>query len=296
MDELFIMFCQVVNILYLCRQKYIYSSKNTPMKQAFCLSLLFVTLIACQPSAEERASALITEAQALVETNQWRQARIMLDSLHITYPKEVDQRRLAKALEDSITYLEAQSTLAYVDTLLPPLLEQVDKLIKHFKYEKNEAYESNGKYVHRLLSTNSNTSRNFLQAYVLDNRETVVKSYYYGDKQVNQEELRLHANGEEIIFSGRNHHFLDEAHHEIMTLSEDKALSLLNFISTHHDAKFRVEGIGDKPTRNWVYYLNEKEKEALSETYRFGILMKDINQLEQMQRVATAQINHYTQK
>ena len=266
------------------------------MKQAFCLFFFLLALIACQPSAEQRAHTLLTEAQALVEKNQWRQARIMLDSLHLTYPKEVAQRRLAKALEDSITYLEAQSTLAYVDTLLPPLLEQADKLIKQFRYEKNEAYETHGKYVHRLLATNSNTSRNFLQAYVLDNRETVVKSYYYGDKQMNQQTVCLQANGEENNFSGRNHHFQDGAHHEIMTLSEDKALALLNFISTHRDAKIRVEGMGDKPTRNWVYYLNDKEKEALSETYRFGFLMKDINQLEQMQRVAVAQINRYTQK
>jgi hypothetical protein len=54
-----------------------------------------------------------------------------------------------------------------------------------------------------------------------------------------------------------------------------------------------VEGIGDKPTRNWVYYLNDKEKEALSDTYQLGFLMKDINQLERMQRTANTQINRY---
>jgi hypothetical protein len=45
-----------------------------------------------------------------------------------------------------------------------------------------------------------------------------------------------------------------------------------------------------------VYYLNEQEKEALSDTYQLGWLMKDINRLEQMQRVATAQIARYEQK
>ena len=37
-------------------------------------------------------------------------------------------------------------------------------------------------------------------------------------------------------------------------------------------------------------------KEALSDTYQLGWLMKDINRLEQMQRVATAQIARYEQK
>ena len=260
----------------------------------FICALCAMLFTACQPSEEQRAATLVNDAKQLVDGGQWRQARIVLDSLHLTYPKQVAQRRLAKALEDSITYLEAQRTLAYVDTLLPPLLAQADQLIKRFKYEKNEKYEDHGKYVHRLLSTGSNTSRNFIQAYVLDSRQTVVKSYYYGTYQVNQQTLRLSANGEETAFSGRNHHFQDGAHHEIMTFDEDNALAVLNFINTHQNSKVRVEGIGDKPTRNWVYYLNDKEKEALSDTYQLGFLMKDINQLERMQRTANAQINRYT--
>ena len=267
------------------------------MKKITFLTIGCVLLfIACQPSDEQQAAALVNEAHTLVDNGQWRQARIILDSLHATYPKQIPQRRLANALEDSITYLEAQQTLSYTDTLLPPLLIQADKLIKQFKYEKNDQYEDHGKYVHRLLATNSNTSRNFIQAYVLDNRQTVVKSYYYGTIQVNQQAISLSAEGENSTFRGRNHHFQDGAHHEIMTLDDDNALALLNFISTHYAARIRVEGTGDKPNRNWVYYLNEKEKQALSDTYQLGFLMKDINRLEQMQRTANAQINRYNSK
>lgn len=257
--------------------------------------LFFITITACQPSEEQRAGALISEAEVLVHDGQWRQAKIILDSLHTTFPKQVPQRRIAKALEDSITYLEAQSTLAYVDTLLPPLLQKADQLIKRFKYEKEEKYEDYGRYVHRLLATGSNTSRNFIQAYVRDDRKTVVKSYYYGTIAVGQQAITLQSEGEEALFQGHNHHFQDGAHHEIMTLDNDNALSLLNFISTHQQARIRVEGKGNKPNRNWVYYLNQKEKEALSDTYQLGWLMKDINRLEQMQRVANAQIQHYLQ-
>ena len=264
-------------------------------KQFIFIPLILFVFVACQPTDQERATTLYSEAHTLVDNGQWRQARIVLDSLHNTYPKQVAQRRLAKALEDSITYLEAQRTLAYVDTLLPPLMEQADKLIKRFKYEKNEKYEDYGRYVHRLLSTGSNTSRNFLQAYVRDDRQTVVKSYYYGPTAMHQQSVTLQSEGESVIFQGHNHHFEDGAHHEIMTLDNDIALSLLNFVSTHHNARIRVEGKGDKVSRNWVYYLNEKEREALSDTYQLGFLMKDINRLEQMQRVANAQINHYLQ-
>ena len=270
-----------------------FTTLYTNMKQLISILLILATFMACQPSEEQRAQQLVTDAHTLVDNGQWRQARIILDSLHQTYPKQVAERRLAKALEDSITYLEAQRTLAYVDTLLPPLLEQADKIIKRFKYEKNEKYEDYGKYVHRLLETGSNTSRNFIQAYVRDDKQTFVKSYYYGDKQMNQQSLSLQSEGESAVFQGHNHHFQDGAHHEVMTMDNDIALSLLNFISTHQNARIRVEGIGDKSHKNWVYYLNDKEKEALSDTYQLGWLMKDINRIEQMQKVANAQIERY---
>lgn len=266
------------------------------MRQKIIIFFCILLCVACKPSEKQLASQMINDAKTLVDNGQWRQARILLDSIHSSYPRQIEQRRIANTIEDSITVLEAQATLAYVDTLLPPLLDKADKLIKLFRYQKDEQYEDHGKYVHRLLSTASNTSRNFIQAYVTDDRKTVVKSYYYGNYQVNQQTLTLKADGEENSFRGRNHHFQDGAHHEIMSLDEDNALALLNFISTHQKARVRVEGIGDKPTRNWVYYLNDNEKEALSDTYQLGWLMKDINRLEQMQRTANAQINYYRQK
>jgi hypothetical protein len=224
-------------------------------------SLCALLLVACAPSDTEQAQVLVQQAQTLVDNGQWRQARIVLDSVHATYPREVAQRRLAKALGDSITYLEAQSTLAYADSMLPPLLEQSDKLLKQFKYEKETQYEDKGRYVHRLLHTNSNTARNFLQAYVRDDRQTIVKSYYYGSHQVNQQQVTLSAQGEEVRFSGSNHAFEVEGWHEIMTLEDETALQLLNFISAHHSDRVRVHGAGLKPNHTWVYYLNDKEKE-----------------------------------
>ena len=262
------------------------------------LFLLVCTLliVGCAPSDTERAQVLVQQAQTLVDNGQWRQARIVMDSLHATYPREVAQRRVAKALGDSITYLEAQRTLAYADSMLPPLLEQSDKVLKQFKYEKDEQYEDKGRYVHRLLNTGSNTARNFLQAYVRDDRQTIVKSYYYGSHQVNQQHVTLSAQGEELRFSGSNHAFEVEGWHEIMTLEDESALQLLNFISAHHSDRVRVHGAGIKPNHTWVYYLNDKEKEALSATYQLGFLMKDILRLEQMGNTARNQIAHYERK
>lgn len=266
------------------------------MKKASFFLFLFLLLVGCGPSDSERAQVLVDNAQKLVNDGSWRQARIVLDSVHAVYPKEVAQRRLAKALEDSIVYLEAQATIAYADSMLPPLLEKSDALIKHFRYEKDEKYEDHGRYVHRLLVTGSNTSRNFLQVYVRDDRKTIVKSYYFGSYPVQQQSVTLASNGEEVRFTGSNHQFEVEDWHEIMTIEDEYALQLLNFISAHTNDRIRVTGQGLKPNHTWVYYLNTKEKQALSDTYQLGWLMKDILRLEQMANTARNQIAHYERK
>lgn len=261
----------------------------------FLVFLISISFSSCKPDVEQEANQLLTEAQTLVDNGSWRQALIILDSLHSTYPRLVSQRRIAKNIADSITYLEAQATLAYTDTLLPPLLLQADELLKYFKYEKNNSYEDAGRYVHKLLITNNNTDRNFIQAYVRDDRQTIVKSYYFGPSQVNHNSVILKANEQEQSFSGNNHHFLSEGHHEIMTLENEQALAFLNFVSTHHDHRIAIEGKGQN-NKSWVYYLNTQEKDALSKTYQLGWVMKDINHIEQLQKTANAQIMHYQQK
>lgn len=253
-------------------------------------------LVACGPSDTECAQALIDEARQLVDEGQWRQARFVLDSVHAVFPKEVDQRREAKALEDSIVYLEAQSTIVYTDSILPPLLNKVDSLLTQFRYEKDSKYEDYGRYVHRTLSTMNNISRNFLQVYVRDDRKTIVKSYYYGSYFVNQQSVVLSSDGEEVCFTGNNHSFESEGWHEIMTIEDEYALQLLNFISSHISDRIRVMGKGIKSTHTWVYYLNDKEKRALSDTYQLGWLMKDIKRLEDIQQTAYRQIERYERK
>ena len=266
--------------------------RNTLCMAAVCV----LCMTGCHPTEAECAAALVTDARQRVDSGQWHQARILLDSVHHAYPKQVAVRRQAKALSDSITYLEAQRTLSYNDSLLQGLLPQADALLRSFRYEKNDRYESVGKYVYRLLATSGNTSRNFLQAYICDDRTTVVKSYYFGGTSAQQQAVRLIADGEEACFRGTNHRFQSEGWHEIMTLNSESSLELLNFVSTHLHHRIRVRGEGDGKPKTWVYYLSDTEKSALAQTYQLGILMHDIQQAEQHIHTANAQIRHYEQR
>lgn len=270
------------------------------MKAKYLFLLAAIALASCSnKSNHDRALERLDLARQLTSDGMINQAKIELDSIHILYRMEVDVRKQAKILQDSITYIESKRNIVYADSLLQILTPQVDPLLKHFRYEKNDKYEDHGRYVHRLLQTDRNTERCYLQAYVSDDRHTTVKSYYCGGSELNQTTLELSANEDVTQFEGVSHSFNSEHQYSILSFEEEKALEVLNFISANKDARIRVNLIGttgNGKASNYVYYLSDTEKNALEETYQLGFLFSDIRQLEDMIRVANAQIGKYEQK
>ena len=255
-----------------------------------------ICLSACTAQRQERAAqAHVDCAAGLVEQHRYEAALQQIDSVNTLYPKQIAQRRQAKALKDSIIYLQSLQTRHYADSVLQPLLPEVDKLLKQFRYDKSEAYEDHGTYVYRSLQTGWNTNRCFLQAYVSDDRKTLVKSYYYGAKPIKQTAVALQAGEQEIELQGQNHAFEVEGWHEILTLESEPALEVLNFVSSHMIDRIRVAPKGEGKT-GAVYYLSDNEKQALDQTYRLGLLMRDIDQLEQQIRLASQRIEHFEAK
>ena len=252
----------------------------------------------CKALPADRADALLQESRRLAQEGSLNSARVLIDSLHSAYPKCVQQRRQAKALEDSIVYVESLRNVAYADSLLGTLLPKADSLLRMFRYEKNERYEDAGKYVHRLLGTSTNTSRCFLQAYTTDARETLVKAYYYGASWLSVCEVLLSSQEEECRKTGATHTFEAEGWHSVMTMEGDDALEILNFVSAHAGDRLRVrlsDGAEPKP-KTAVFYLTDSEKQALQDTYRLGVVMRDIRQLEEIRRVGSARVEKYERK
>ena len=162
------------------------------MKRIFVSFVSILLLISCGGTSDaEKASALVDSARSLVIEGQLNEAKIRLDSVHSSYPKCVAQRRLAKALQDSIVFIEAQRTLSYSDSLLTTLQQQADPLLKKFAYEKQEQYEDHGRYVHRLLRTDNNLDRCYLQVYITDDYQALVKSYYAGNSELLQPSVEM---------------------------------------------------------------------------------------------------------
>ncbi|MBR1564131.1 MAG: hypothetical protein IJ650_02160 [Paludibacteraceae bacterium] len=267
------------------------------MKKTVLFALMLLAMVSCNTKQKQlkQAEQRVAAAQQMVECGNLNAAKLQLDSVHLLYPKQVQVRRRAKALMDSIVYIEAKRNLQYSDSLLQPLLPEVDKMLRKFYNEKNGEYEFYGRYVHKQLPTDRNFNRCFLQAYVNEDIRIAMKSYYCGQKAVNHESLTLTVGEEYQTMNGKTHSFeTDGNHYEILNLEEQDAISALKFIAAHDKDRIKVT-LGGSGS-NYVYYLNQTEKQALAETCQLALAMLDVRQLEQQINIAQAQIDKYENK
>jgi len=207
------------------------------------------------------------------------------------------ERRAEKHRQDSIALTEQERSLAYYDSLYQTLLPVADSLLKEFRYEKNEQYEQyeqNGKYTHRLLRSTQNTSRNYIQANVRDDATTEVKFFYYGAKPADLQEVVLSVDSLQDTFRGSTHAFEAEGWHETLTLGQDDAIRCLHFVDVYSAARIRVSLAGAKSRA--VFYISDNDKKALMSTYRLGITMRDIHDLETHMRMTSLQIEKYQKR
>lgn len=232
--------------------------------------------------------------ERLLSDNALNTAKIELDSIHLLYPRMVDARRKAKALEDTITLRENYRTLAYCDSILPIRQHQADSIQKAFRFEKNEAYQNTGNYVYKALRIEANIDRTYLRAYVDEHADFYLISNFTGNYQLQHTRLKASvgdtfATTDSIpLNSPLNHTFSDNGTHwEIVTFKNEEAGNLPVFISQYAGGRIKITLQG---RRNYIYYLTDLDKKALSETYNLWVAKKDVALLQQEIEKAQARI------
>lgn len=204
----------------------------------------------------------------------------------------VAELRRQKAEQDSLQLVAQQKSLAYYQAAHDSLLSVAQELLKkNFVYEKDDRYEDHGHYVHRLLRTSTNTGRCYLQTYATDDYRLQVKVYLVGTQPLYPQSLGLSAGEVHTSQSGASHSFEAEGWHEMLTLSDEAALEVLRFIDAYQSNRVLATINGQKG--KYKFYLSDRDKQALIDTYALGQVMQDIHQLEIRINQTNIEINKY---
>lgn len=191
----------------------------------------------------------------------------------------VQELRRQKAIEDSLNLASQQRSLTYYESVRDSLLPVAAELLKkNFVYEKDERYEDHGHYVHRMLRTSSNTERCYIQTYATDDYQLQVKVYLVNTKPLYPQRLVLSVGDIYTTQTGSSHSFEAEGWHEMLTLRNEVALQALQFIDQYRSERVLATIEGSKG--KYKFYLSNRDKQALLDTYQLGQVMQDIHQLE----------------
>ncbi|MBO7234687.1 MAG: hypothetical protein J6V13_06840 [Paludibacteraceae bacterium] len=256
------------------------------MKFFYYLFLIGFMAVSCQSETDtQKAERYLDQARRSVAESHYNQAKILLDSIHECYPREVAVRRMAKHLADTISVIENERTVFYCDSLIPLKYEEINNALKNFRREDDTAYIDEARYVHRLLRTENNALRCYLQAKVGEKGTIFLKSMYCG-RPIEHHLVELHNNAFSVKAKGDNVHAfkLDNTHCETLMFAQNEALSLLNFINEYAQERIEVMLVG--ASSSYSYVLMESERKAMAESYALSVLLSDYERLMQERRRA----------
>ncbi len=268
------------------------------------VSILFLCVIlfsACNSKAREqkKADEQLQKIENLIQINDYAAAKLLIDSIHIRFPRMVDKRRMAVALKDTMIRRESAKFLNFADSILPSKIQLLDSIQKNFRFEKDNEYKEFGNYVYKTQVTEQNTNRNYLKCYVDENADLYLVSNIYGSKiehhsiRVDMDDLHVQTDSTQKG-EGSFHQFTNEGMYwESLTFKNEADNGISSFIANNVKSRLKVTLIGKQKI---VYFIPELDKKAIAASYNLWVLQKEVKHLEQEKENAQIRIGRIALK
>ncbi|MEE0990838.1 MAG: hypothetical protein UIC45_05930 [Paludibacteraceae bacterium] len=243
--------------------------------------VLIVCLSSCAPNHKEQAENILLRASSLYTSDSLNSAKILIDSIHSTYPNEVQVRKSASELMYKIEYKENTRNLVYFDSVLLVIKERYKSIAKDFTIA-DTTYSSKRVYIHKKRGKNY-YPRTSLLAEVEENGDLILISVYSG-KKIAHDSLKvsfsdLYASTRKVpTSSAYNYSFTDlGVNWEYVTFTEETLNDVYGFIFLYSDKLLTVSLYGDK---KYSYFLENEDKDILIDTFYFAQVKKELYLVE----------------
>ncbi len=249
-------------------------------KIAFLLFSVYVC-VACTTTTSDNASQLLDEATSHYTKGQYNTAKLLIDSIHNTFPRRIDVRKEARNLLYQIEREETERTLLYLDSVMPLLRQQWQNECKQFvmtdtTYLPKPVYQHKTLYKQQpattlLCEVDEQGNLSLISVYngrVLDH---VMVKVTYKD---------IYAQTDSVLTNSvYNYRFTDlGSRWEYVTFDKNKQADVLGFISMYADETLKVTLSG---IRNYTYYLAKSGARAIKETHIFAHTTAQLYQMQQ---------------
>ena len=267
------------------------------MKNYFYLFVFLLLAVSCNKDTKH-AENLLKEAQSFFESYEYATAKIYIDSLKATYPKELKIQREALQLMRKVELNEQERNLNYCDSMLVICQATADSLKKNFIFEKNSDYDEVGKYTTKQQKIENNVQKSYIRCSVNERGEMYLASVYYGTGSINHSRLKVSSSDGQSTETenipkdgGLNYSFKNlDMTTEIVTYMKGKDGGVIQFICNNYKEKLKAEYLGGNKT--YTIQITPADKNAVVEINEFATVLSDIDRLKKEIQKAKGRIEY----
>ena len=117
------------------------------MKKVILLACLCCMLFSCE-NVEKKAGEKLQAARTAFELGNYNEAKILIDSIKILYPKAFETRRAGIGLMQEVELKEQEKSMAYLDSMLQAKQKEFAAIKGKYTFEKDAEYQNIGNYLY----------------------------------------------------------------------------------------------------------------------------------------------------
>ena len=266
------------------------------MKKVILLACLCCTLFSCE-DVEKKAGEKLQAAREAFELGNYNEAKILIDSIKMLYPKAFETRRAGIGLMQEVELKEQEKSLVYLDSMLQAKQKEFDAIKGKYAFEKDAEYQNIGNYLHPSQVIEKNLHRSFLRFQVDENGVMSMTSIYCGAHNIHHVAVKVTAPDGSFAETpaAKDSYETTDLGEKIekadFKLGEDG--NVMGFLYLNKDKNIKVNYQGERP---YSITMTAADRQALVSVYELAQLLSSMTEIKKNMEEANLKIEFVKKK
>ena len=266
------------------------------MKKVILLACLCCTLFSCE-DVEKKAGEKLQAAREAFELGNYNEAKILIDSIKMLYPKAFETRRAGIGLMQEVELKEQEKSLVYLDSMLQAKQKDFDAIKGKYTFEKDAEYQNIGNYLHPSQVIEKNLHRSFLRFQVDENGVMSMTSIYCGAHKIHHVAVKVTAPDGSFAETpaAKDSYETTDLGEKIekadFKLGEDG--NVMGFLYLNKDKNIKVNYQGERP---YSITMTTADRQALASVYELAQLLSSMTEIKKNMEEANLKIEFVKKK
>lgn len=266
------------------------------MRKVILLTCLCGTLFSCE-DVEKKAGEKLQAAREAFEQGNYNEAKILIDSIKVLYPKAYETRHAGIGLMQEVELKEQEKSLVYLDSMLQAKQQAFEAIKDKYAFEKDAEYQRTGNYLHPSQVIEKNLHRSFLRFQTNENGLMSMTSIYCGTHNIHHVAVKVTApNGSfaETPASKDSYETTDLSEKiEKADFKQGEDGNVMGFLYLNKDQNIKVNYLGERP---YSITMTAADRQALASIYELAQLLSAMTEIKKNIEEANLKIEFVKKK